>query len=214
MYTGAIAQQWAIETFFKGTNDTDVDVYKYASELARQIPLKEDTVVFLPYMRPGGAPYNNMNARGVFTGIGLNHDRQHLFRAVLEGVSFNIRLLLERFEKFRGQDLPSLNIIGGGSRNPFWMQLIADISRRRITTTSLKQEANCFAAAQCAGMGVGVYKDFNEIKALFTIEEEYLPDAGTAEFYDKKFEIFLKAYQGMLESYDLISDLEIFSAEN
>ena len=213
MYTGAIAQQWAIETLFEGKETTDIDLYKYASDLARNIPLSEDTVVFLPYMRPGGAPYNNMNARGVFTGIGLNHDRQHLFRAVLEGVSCNIRLLLERFEKFRGQQLPSLNIIGGGSRNPFWMQLIADISKRRITTTSLKQEANCFAAAQCAGVGVGVYKDFKEIKELFMVEEEYIPDPLKSEFFDRKFEIFLKAYKGMLETYDLLADLEVFSSE-
>jgi len=213
MYTGAIAQQWAIETLFEGSEPEDVDLYQFASELSKNIPLSEDTVIFLPYMRPGGAPYNNMSARGVFTGIGLNHDRQHLFRAVLEGVSCNIRLLLERFENFRGQQLPSLNIIGGGSRNPHWMQLIADISKRRITTTSLKQEANCFAAAQCAGMGVGVYKNFGEIKELFSIEEEYLPDLTMSEFYDRKFEIFLKAYKGMLETYDLIAELEEFASD-
>jgi xylulokinase len=213
MYTGAIAQQWAIETFFKNLESDEHDPYSFASELSKNIPPSEDTVIFLPYMRPGGAPYNNMSARGVFAGIGLNHDRQHLFRAVLEGVSCNIRLLLERFEKFRGQQLPTLNIIGGGSRNPHWMQLIADISKRRITTTSLKQEANCFAAAQCAGMGVGVYKNFGEIKELFKVEEEYLPEPSMSEFYDRKFEIFLEAYTGMLETYDLIADLEEFAAE-
>jgi len=58
-----------------------------------------------------------------------------------------------------------------------------------------------------------VYKDFKEIKELFKIEEEYLPDKAKAQFYDKKFEIFLKSYQGLLESYDLIADLENFSSE-
>ncbi len=211
MYTGAIAQQWAIETLFADTPD-DIDAYKLASDLARQIPIAEDTAVFLPYMRPGGAPYNNMSARGVFTGIGLNHNREHLFRAVLEGVSMNIKLLLDRFENFRGQSLPELNIIGGGSRNPYWMQLIADISGRRITTTNLKQEANCFAAAQCAGVGVGVYSDFNEVKELFSVEEEYFADKNVAEFYKRKFDIFLEAYQGMLNTYDMIAELEQFAA--
>jgi len=212
MYTGAIAQQWAKENFF-GEDQEGVDLYKMASDLAERIPLNEDTVIFLPYMRPGGAPYNNMNARGVFVGIGLNHKREHLFRAVLEGVSFNIRLLLDRFEKFRGQELPSLNVIGGGSRNPFWMKLLADITGRPITTTSLKQEANCFAAAQCVGVGVGLYEDFKEVKKLIRVEQEYLPDPEVQEFYEKKFEIFLKAYQDMLETYDLIADMETFSAD-
>jgi xylulokinase len=213
MYTGAIAQQWAKETLFGEEDPEGVNLYEVASNLAKEIPLNEDTVLFLPYMRPGGAPYNNLNARGVFAGIGLNHKRQHLFRAVLEGISFNIRLLLDRFENFRGTELPSLNVIGGGSRNPFLMKLIADIASRRITTTSLKQEANCFAAAQCAGVGVGLYEDFKEVKKLIRVEEEYLPDTDVAGFYARKFDAFLKAYQGMLETYDIIAELERFPAD-
>jgi xylulokinase len=207
MYTGAIAQQWAVETFF-GEPKEGEDLYKKASDLARKIEKKDDALVFLPYMRAGGAPYNNMNARGVFTGVGLNHGPEHLFRATLEGVAFNIRLFQTRFEKFRKQPLPTLNIVGGGSRNPFWMQLIADITGRRITTSSLQQEANSFAAAQCAGVGVGLYKDFHEVKKLITIEKEYQPDPSWKAFYDKKYEIFLEAYQGMLKTYDMIADLE------
>lgn len=209
MYTGAIAQQWAIETLY-GDAPKGVDLYKQASDAARKIPLNQDTVLFLPYMRPGGAPYNNLNARGVFTGIGLNHSKEHLFRAVLEGVAFNIRLFQTRFEKFRGMKLPTLNIVGGGSRNPFWMQLISDITGRKITTSSLQQEANTFAAAQCAGVGVGVYKDFKEVRKLIRIEQEYVPNESTADFYESKFEAFLKAYQGMVETYDLIAKLDKF----
>ncbi len=208
MYTGAIAQQWAKETLFGKEDPEGVNLYEVASDLASKIPLSEDTIVFLPYMRPGGAPYNNLNARGVFTGIGLNHGREHLFRAVLEGVSFNIRLLLDRFETFRGQELDTLNVIGGGSRNPFWMRLLADITGRCITTTSLKQEANCFAAAQCAGVGVGLYENFAEVKKLIRVEEEYTPNPDVADFYAKKYAIFLKAYQDMLETYDLNAELE------
>jgi len=211
MYTGAIAQQWAIETLF-GREMAEGDAYKLASDLAAAIPAAEDTALFLPYMRPGGAPHNNMNARGVFAGIGLNHKRQHLFRAVLEGVSMNIKLLLDRFTEFRGQDLPSLTVIGGGSRNPYWMKLLADISGRRITTINLKQEANCFAAAQCAGVGVGLYKDFVEVRRLFKVVDQYSPDQKMAEFYERKYAAFLEAYQGMLKTYDMLADLEKWSA--
>jgi xylulokinase len=212
MYTGAIAQQWAIETLFSN-EPKDVDAYKYASELAGKISLAEDTVLFLPYMRPGGAPYNNMNARGLFVGIGLHHKREHLFRAVIEGVSMNIRLLLDRFEKFRGQSLPELTVIGGGSRNPYWMQLLANISVRKIELINLKQEANCFAAAQCAGIGVGLYKDFNEVKSLFKQEQQFTPDPSVVDFYEKKYKAFLTAYQGALSTYDMLAELENYQAK-
>jgi xylulokinase len=162
-------------------------------------------------MRPGGAPYNNVNARGVFIGIGVNHKREHLFRAVLEGVCMNIRVLLDRFEKFRGRDLSSITIIGGGSRNPFWMKLLADITLREIVTINLKQEANCFAAAQCAGVGVGLYKDFKEIKKLFRTESAYVPDKSVADFYARKHEAFLSSYRGAVKTYDILADLELYA---
>ena len=123
----------------------------------------------------------------------------------------NIKLLLDRFEKFRGQKLSELTVIGGGSRNPYWMQLLADISGRRIINVNLKQEANCFAAAQCAGVGVGVYSGFDEVRSLFRAEEQYLADPAVKAFYQKKFDIFLEAYQGMLETYDMIADIEQFA---
>jgi len=125
----------------------------------------------------------------------------------------NIRLLLERFERFRGQPLPELTIIGGGSRNPYWMHLLAEISKRRIANINLKQEANCFAAAQCAGVGVGVYRDFNEVKQMFKVEQAYQPDPSKTEFYDRKFEAFLEAYQGMLKTYDMMAELEQFATQ-
>jgi xylulokinase len=124
----------------------------------------------------------------------------------------NIKLLLDRFTEFRGQDLPSLTVIGGGSRNPYWMKLLADISGRRITTINLKQEANCFAAAQCAGVGVGLYKDFVEVRRLFKVVDQYSPDQKMAEFYERKYAAFLEAYQGMLKTYDMLADLEKWSA--
>jgi xylulokinase len=208
-FTGGNAQQWAIETFFSGIQKK-VDVYKLASDLARAIPLAENTVLFLPYLRAGGAPYNNMNARGVFSGISLYHKREHLFRAVLEGVAMTIKILLDRFEKVRGQEIQELSVVGGGSRNPYWMKLIADISGRRIITINLKQEANCFAAAQCAGVGVGIYKDFNVVKSLIKQEQQFLTDQTTKEFYEKKYEAFLSAYQGALSTYDMLAKLENF----
>lgn len=120
----------------------------------------------------------------------------------------NIKILLDRFEGFREQSLPSFNVIGGGSRNPYWMSLLADIAGRRFTTINLKQEANCFAAAQCAGVGVGLYSGFDEVKNLFKVEEEYLPNTAVSDFYAQKYAIFLEAYQGMLKSYDMLAELE------
>ena len=206
-YTGGIAQQWAVETLFSRP-EKDVDYYKYLSDLAEKVPPEENTVTFLPFMRPGGAPYNNLNARGVFAGIGLNHRPEHLYKAVLEGVCFSIKLLLDRFEKISSKQLPEFNIIGGGTKNPYWMQLLADVTRRKIQTPKLKQEANCLGAAFIAAIGVGLIKDFAEAKKYIDQENQYLPDTKISYCYEKKYEAFLFIYEDLLQSFDLIANLE------
>ena len=92
------------------------------------------------------------------------------------------------------------------------MSLLADIAGRRFTTINLKQEANCFAAAMCAGVGVGLYADFDEVKGLFKAEEVYRPNPDVEAFYARKYAIFLEVYQGMLKSYDMLAELERFRA--
>jgi len=207
MYTGGIAQQWAVETLFSKP-DIKIDYYKYLSKLAEKVPPEEDTLIFLPFMRPGGAPYNNLNARGVFVGLGLNHRPEHLYKAVLEGVCFTIKLLLNRFEKMSGNKLPMFNIIGGGTKNPYWMQLLSDITNRQIQTPKLKQEANCLGAAITAAIGVGLINNFSEAKKFIKPEKTYLPNPDDAYYHDKKYDAFLFIYEDLLKSFDRIADLE------
>lgn len=206
-YTGGIAQQWAVETLFSQP-EKNVDYYKYLSVLAEKVPQEEDTVIFLPYMRPGGAPHNNLNARGAFVGLGLNHRPEHLYKAVLEGLSFSIKLLLDRFEKMSGKKLPQFNIIGGGTKNLYWMQLLSDITQRQIQTPKLKQEANCLGAAFTAAIGVGLIKDFADAKRFIESENLYLPSSKNTYCYEKKYETFLYIYEDLLGSFDLIANLQ------
>lgn len=208
LYTGGIAQQWAVETLFSRP-DQQVDYYKYLSKLAANVPPEEDTVIFLPFMRPGGAPYNNLNARGVFMGLGLNHRPEHLYKAVLEGVCHSIKLLLDRFEEISSSRLPTFNIIGGGTKNPYWMQLLSDITKRQIQTPELKQEANCLGAAVTAAIGIGLIKDFSNAKKLVAHEKNYIPNLENAYYHDKKYETFLFVYEDLLKSFDMIADLEM-----
>jgi len=213
LYTGGIAQQWAVNVLFSKP-EKNVDYYEYLSKLAAKVPREEDTLIFLPFMRPGGAPYNNLNARGVFIGLGLHHRPEHLYKAVLEGVCFSIKLLLDRFEKMSGKKLPSFNIIGGGTKNPYWMQLLSDITKRGIQTPKLKQEANCLGAAIIGAIGVGLINDFTEAKKLIEPEKTYFPNLDHAYYHDKKYEAFLFIYKDLLKSFDLIADLEKDFAKN
>jgi sugar (pentulose or hexulose) kinase len=207
MNTGAIAQQWAVENLY-GKSTEQASLYQLASDEAAKVPLREDTILFLPFLRGGGAPFNNMNARGVFSGVAMEHTRAHLFRAVLEGFAFKLRYVIERFERFREKKIDRFTIIGGGARNAFWMNLIANITGKKVVTTTLKQDGNCFAAAMLAGIGTGLLRSFQSIDQKRFYEATFCPDGKKSHFYEKKYQAFLRAYQDSIEIFDLLASLK------
>jgi xylulokinase len=206
MNTGAIAQQWAVENLY-GENTAGGDPYLSAIREASAVPLSENTILFLPYLRPGGAPHNNLNARGVFFGIGLEHSRAHLFRAVLEGFAFSLRQVIERFEHFRGQRIERFTVIGGGARNPLWMQLIASITGRQVITTRLNQASNCFAAAVNAGIGIGLIPSYRSMDREGFYQDTWLPQVAESDFYERKYRFFLRAYDDAVPTLNLLASL-------
>lgn len=188
MNTGGIAQQWAVETFY-GSQD-----YARAIADATAVRPKDSTALFLPFLRGGGAPHNNMNARGEFLGLGLEHGRGHLIRAVLEGLAYNIRSLVQKLEGRRGSRLAAVTLVGGGAQNALWMQIVADVLQRPVRVNTLKQEGNCFAAALNVAVGLGHMSRHADAKALAQIDRSFEPDAALAGFYDAKHHLFEQAF--------------------
>jgi xylulokinase len=207
MNTGAIAQQWAVENLYGKPTD-QCNYYEQAMQEAAKVPLEEDTILFLPFLRGGGAPFNNLNARGVFSGVAIEHTRGHLFRAVLEGFAFKLRYVIERFERFREEKIDRFAIIGGGARNSFWMKLIANITGKDVVTTKLKQASNCFAAATLAGIGTGLLESFQSLDRKQFYDEKFSPDGTQSDFYEHKYEAFLRAYEGSIEVFEILTSLK------
>ena len=96
-----------------------------------------DGALFLPYLIGERSPWWNPRARGAFVGLTMNHSRAALSRAVLEGVAFNLRLILDALES-QGAALPTIRLIGGGARSPVWQQILADVFARPIQLLDLK----------------------------------------------------------------------------
>ncbi|MDH7569914.1 MAG: xylulokinase, partial [Armatimonadota bacterium] len=101
-----------------------VDPYDLITAEAAQAPLGSEGLLFLPYLIGERTPYPDPDARGVFFGLSLRHDKRHLARAVLEGVSFGLR---DSFEILRSMGLPitEVRVSGGGARSAVWRQILA-----------------------------------------------------------------------------------------
>ncbi|MDD5270444.1 MAG: glycerol kinase GlpK [Candidatus Omnitrophica bacterium] len=142
-------------------------------KLAKEV---KDTggVYFVPAFVGLGAPYWDPHARGTLTGITRGTRREHIIRATLEAIAFQVKDIVSIMEKETGNRLKSLRVDGGASRNNSLMQLQAnilgiDIVRPKITETTAK------GAAMLAGLAVGFWKSASELRKTLSVEKVFHP---------------------------------------
>ena len=127
--------------------------------LARQAPPASDGVLFLPALSGSTAPRWNDAMRGAFLGLAMNHTAAHAARAVLEGCAYALRDIVDRLDAL-GLGRGEVRIVGGGARDDLWAAIKADVLGRPMRRV-LTEEATAVGAAMVAGVGAGVFADFD-----------------------------------------------------
>ncbi len=186
---------------------TGVDVYEIMNLKAEQSPPGANHLIFLPYLLGERTPYWNPRARGAFIGLTLRHTREDLIRATLEGITMNLKMILETFLE-AGAEIREVRVIGGGARGRFWRQLMADIYRLPVLRPRLLEEATSMGAAVAGGVGVGLFPDFDVVDRLIEIVDRHEPDPATEEVYRRLFPVFQAAYAALCPIYDQLHALE------
>lgn len=130
-------------------------------------------LTFLPYLTGERTPHLDPHARGAWVGLGLHHTRAHLMRAALEGVAFSVRQGLEAIAA-TGVIAKELRLGGGGTLETAWKQLLADVLRIPLYTSTVAA-ASARGAAILAGMGIGVY----ELDAIAALKLAAMPSLAT-----------------------------------
>jgi len=188
-------------------DDLGLDIYKIMDEKSESIR-DYANLLFLPYIRGERCPYDNPNARGVFFGITPNHTKEHFTRAVLEGVTFNQKIILECFEN-QGVKIKDIIAIGGGAKSKVWLNIMANIYNKRILKPKLLQEATSLGAAIAGGIGVGLFKDFEEARKMIKIVESIEPVAEENEKYEKIFPFFKELYSMLKPAFEKMAAIKI-----
>jgi xylulokinase len=173
-----------------------VSVYELMNEQVLRSPPGARGLLFLPYLIGERSPRWNPDARGAFIGLTNRHGRPDLFRAVLEGVTLNLRVILEAFTR-QGAAIESLRVIGGGARSAVWNQIMADVFGIPVHRLALLEEATSMGAAVAGGVGVGIWKDFSKVDDMVQIASETEPRAELRGLYDELSAIFEDAYAAL-----------------
>ncbi|MGA2545475.1 MAG: xylulokinase [Rectinemataceae bacterium] len=153
-------------------------------------------LVFLPYLLGERTPRWNPEAKGAFIGLTLAHGRDDMLRAVMEGVTANLSVILGIFRA--KVEIPSITVIGGGAKGAVWRQVMADAYRAEILRPKYLEEATSMGAAVIAGVGSGLFPDFSAASRFIEITERTKPNPANAPIYDKLRALMDECY-GALE---------------
>ena len=127
-----------------------------------------------------GAPWWDAYARGTILGITRGTKRAHIARAVLEGIAYQVKDLLDAMEQDAGKQVDVLRVDGGASVSRFLMQFQADILRKAIDRPQ-SVETTAMGAAFLAGLSAGLWKDIDEMSRLRRSDSRFIPTMDSAQ---------------------------------
>ena len=198
---GSGVLEWMRDLLYADIADRSEAYGAMIAEAERLAP-GADGVTILPSFVPSTGPTKKHKTRGTALGLEIATERGQLYRAALEGLSFQMRHALEILCEATGSAAGGIRVVGGGSKNQLWNQIRADVTGLPITITEQK-EATVLGAAMFAFVGGGTFADVAEAQNAMTVGEMTVEPSANSE-----------AYQGLYEKYRIAApELEAFYAE-
>jgi xylulokinase len=179
LYTAGGCIEW-----FKANFAADLDYAALIAE-ARAIPAGSQGVAFLPHLRMASPPFDDPQGRGAFLGLGTEIVRGAMFRAILEGIACDARLILEAMTAYPGARPPDMIFaIGGMTRNALLMQIMTSTLKRAFQVTQVS-DSTSLGAALLGGVGSGVYPDAPAAQAALRLTTARIePTQELTDSYD------------------------------
>ncbi len=167
-------------------------------KLAETVPAGSDGLLFLPYMAGERSPIWDDKAKGVFYGLDYAKTRAHMARAVMEGAAYSVRHNIEVAES-AGATVNTMRAMGGAANSLFWTQMKADITGKPIEVPA-SDTATTLGAALLAGVGVGIYRDFEDAVAqAVKVRRKHKPNDEHKYIYDNGYKTYLELYFSLKE---------------
>ena len=180
------------------------NAYKLFDQIAERTPPGSEGLIFTPWLYGERAPVDDHLVRGGFFNQSLQTTREHMVRAVFEGVAYNSRWLLKYVEQFIKRPVETINFVGGGAKSGIWCQIHADILNRPIRQMKDPIEVNVRGAALLAAVALG-YLDYEDIASCVQVANTYMPNPENRKLYDELFAEFIAIYENNKKIYARIN---------
>lgn len=179
------------------------DPYEVLTEIADRVTPGSDGLLFHPYLAGERAPLWNSNARGSFFGLGMHHKKEHLIRAVLEGVIYNLYTVLLALSELMGEPT-KIHATGGFARSELWRQMMADIFNHEVIIPE-SFESSCLGAAILGLYSLGEVDSLNVVSEMVGATHRHVPIDENVAIYEDLIPIFIRVSRLLQDEYESIA---------
>ena len=203
---GGVIFEWFAKQFgdFSKPFDVEFSMENMINEASKLEPGSDGVIIF-PYLLGERAPIWNANARGVYFGLNIKHEKQHFIRATIEGILYEIYSIGKILEEHRS--IKTLSVHGSFASLPFCTQMIADIFNKPV---ALKKNSDsiAFGAFLLSATEMGIYKNLDEAVKTVVLPDQYFPKKNHNSIYMKYFEIFERLSTKLNHEFEDIANLQ------
>ena len=169
-------------------------LYEYLSEVVERSEPGAGGVIFTPWLHGNRCPFEDPYSAGMFFNIRLETGKTEMIRAVLEGICYHLRWMLEcQDRKIHTSEV--IRFSGGGALSDVTSQMLADITGRTIEVVAHPQNVGAVGAAATASVGLGILHDIEDLDRLIPAVRSFRPDPSRHEVYDRSYQVFTRLHQ-------------------
>lgn len=207
---GGMVLRWLRDEFcseeVKIAKEQNQNPYDLITDRIDQVAAGSEGLLFHPYLSGERAPSWNANARGSFFGLAMHHKREHMMRAVLEGINMNIYMVLLALEELIGTP-KEVRATGGFAHSGVWRQMVADIFGQEVHVPETVESA-CLGAAILGLYSLGEINDLSEVKKMVKTRTINHPDKEKGLVYKELLPIFIRLSRLYEQEYEAIVDFQ------
>jgi xylulokinase len=183
-----------------------VNLYDYLEKVVERAEPGAGGVVFTPWLHGNRCPFEDPNAAGMFFNIKLETGKTELIRAVVEGICFHMRWMLERQDKKKEVTISkAVRFCGGGALGASTCQILADILQRDVEVVDSPQNIGAVGAAACIAVGLGIIPTMKDVKKLIPAKVTYHPNRENKEVYDRNYRVFTNLYKCNKKNFAILN---------
>jgi gluconokinase len=208
---GGVILRWLRDEILASEVETakrlGVDTYDVLTQIASRVKPGAEGLIFHPYLAGERAPLWNADARGSFFGLTLSHKKEHMIRAALEGVLYNLYTVYLALIEVMNETPSTIKATGGFAKSKVWRQMMADIFDTHLSVPE-SYESSCLGACVLGMKALGEIEDFSIIEDMVGTTNEHEPDKEQVQTYQQLVSIFINLSRSLEERYAEIADFQ------